>query len=65
MIITYKKMSNCERTKCAACEFGKGHRQPNKLKKMKNNPIKEKDLKKDHILPGNNVNRSLYIAGSK
>ena len=41
--------------KCAACEFGKGHRQPNKVNTIKNNPMKEQELKKDHLLPGQMV----------
>ena len=54
-------MANCERTKCAACDFGKDHLRPNKVNKIKNNPIKEKELKKDHMLPGQMVSADHYI----
>ena len=48
-------VANCERPKCAACEFGNGHRQPNKVNTIKKNPMKEQELKKDHLLPGHMV----------
>ena len=35
-----KVMANCESTKCSACEFGKGHRQPNKVNTINNNTMK-------------------------
>ena len=44
-----KAVVNCERPTCAACEFGKGHCRPNKVNKTKKNPMKERDLKKDHL----------------
>ena len=47
-----KAVANCERPKCAACEFVKGHRRPNKVNTIKKNPMKEQDLEKDHLLPG-------------
>ena len=47
-----KALANFETTKCSACDFGKGHLRPNKGNKIKNNPIKEQELKKDHLLPG-------------
>ena len=55
-------MANCERPKCAACEFGKFHRQPNKVNTIKNNPMKDQDLKKDHLLPGQMVSADHYIS---
>ena len=48
----YKAGANCERPKCSACEFVKGHHRTNKVNKIKKNPIKEQDLKKDNIMPG-------------
>ena len=33
-----KAVANCERHKCSACEFGKGHFRPNKVNTIKNNP---------------------------
>ena len=47
-----KVVANCENTKCTACEFGKGHCRPNKVNKIKNNPMNEQELKNDHLLPG-------------
>ena len=54
-------VANCESTKCAACEFGKGHCRPNKINTIKKNPMKDQDLKKDHLLPGNMVSTDHYI----
>ena len=47
-----KEVANCERYKCSALYFGKGHFQPNKVNTIKKNHIKEQELKKDHLLPG-------------
>ena len=57
-------MANCERPKCATCEFGKGHRQPNKINTIKKNPMKEQDIKKDRLLPGQMVSADHYISRS-
>ena len=56
-----KAVTNCESPKCAACEFGKGHRRSNKVKTTKNNPMKEKYIKKDLLLPGQMVYVDHYI----
>ena len=56
-----KAVANCNITKCAACEFGKGHRQYNKVNTIKENPMKEKYLKKYHPLSGQMVSVDHYI----
>ena len=58
----YKAVAKCERPKCAACEFGKGHFRPNKINTIKKNPMKEQELKKDHLLPGQMVSADHYIS---
>ena len=62
MQVNSKGVANFERPKCAACEFGKGYRRPNKINTIKNNPMKEKVLKKDHLLPGQMVSADHYIS---
>ena len=58
----YKAVSNCERPKCSACEFGKGHRLTNKINTINNNPMKEQELKKDHLMTGQMVSAYHYIS---
>ena len=57
-----KAVANFERPKCAACGFGKGHFRSNKVNTIKNNNMKEQDLKKYHILPGQMVSTYHYIS---
>ena len=57
-----KAVANCERPKYATCEFGKGHRRPNKVNKNKKNPMKEQELRKGHLLPGYMVSADYYIS---
>ena len=57
-----KAVANCERTKCDACEFGKGHCRPSKVNTINKNPTKEQDIKKDNLLPGQVVYADHYIS---
>ena len=63
--VNYKEVANFERPKCSACEFGNGHRRPNKVNKTKKNPMKEKELKKDHLLPGQMVYEDHYVSQAR
>ena len=56
-----KAVANCERPKFAACEFGNGNRQHNKVNTIKKNHMQEQELKKDHLLPGQMVYADNYI----
>ena len=56
-----RQMANCERHRCPACEFGKGHLQVDKNRTENNNPMKEKYLKTDHNIPGHMVSSDNYI----
>ena len=58
---SYKAVANSERTKCVACEFGNFHCRSNKVNKIKNNPLKYQELKKDDLLPGQMVSVDHYI----
>ena len=62
MQVNSKVVAKCEGPKCDACDFGKGHGQPNKVNKIKKNPMKEQELKKDHLLPGQMVSADHYIS---
>ena len=57
-----KAVTNCKRPKCAVCEFGKVHFLPNKINTIKKNPMKEQELKKDHLLPGQMLSVDHYIS---
>ena len=62
MQVKTKAVTNHESTKCDTCEFGKGNFQTNKVKKIKKNPMKDKELNKDHIMPGHMVYVDHYIS---
>ena len=57
-----KAVANFERPKCAACEFGKVHLRLNKVNTIKKNPMKEKELNKDYLLPVHMVSADHYIS---
>ena len=59
-----KAVANFKSPKCAACDFGKGHRQPNKVNTTNKNTMNEQELKKDHLLPGKMVSTDHYILRS-
>ena len=57
-----KAVANCERPKCASCEFGQVNCRPNKVNKINNNPINKQELKKGHLLPGQMLSADQYIS---
>ena len=61
MQVNSRAVVKCESTNCAAYEFGKFHCLSNKVNTIKNNPMKEHDLKKDNLLPGQIVSADHYI----
>ena len=56
-----KAAANFENLKFAACEFGNSHRRSNEVNTINNNPMKDQELKKYHILPGQMVPTYQYI----
>ena len=60
--VNTKEVTNYESPKCAACEFGKDNIQPDKTNKTNKNPMKDKDLNKDHLLPINMLSADHYIS---
>ena len=62
MQVISKAVDNCERPKCDACDFGKGNRRPNKVNTIKNDPMKEQELKKYHLQPGQILSIYHYIS---
>ena len=57
-----KAVEKCERPKCSAFKFGKGNHLPNRVNKIKINPMKEQDLKRYFLMPGNMVSTYHYIS---
>ena len=58
----YKAVANCESPKCSDCEFRKGNRRPNKIYTIKKNPMKEQELKIDHLQSVHMVSADHYIS---
>ena len=50
-----KALANYESPNWTACEFLKGHHQPDKVNTTKKNLMKEQDLKKEHLLTEHTV----------
>ena len=61
MQVNSKEVANFESPKCAACEFVKGRCPTSKVITIKKNPMKEQELKNDHLLPGHMVTADQYI----
>ena len=59
--VNTKAVENCKRPKFDTCEFVKGHRQTNKIKTTKKNHMKEKYIKKEHLIPGHMLSVDSYI----
>ena len=57
-----KAVAEFERSKCAACEFAVVHLQTNKVNTIKNNPMEEQELKKDHLWSGQMLSEDHYIS---
>ena len=57
-----KAVYNCEHIKCAACEFGKDHYQPDKRQKTKKNPMKNQYSKKHNPMHRQTVFVDKYIS---
>ena len=55
-------VANCERPRCAACDFGKFRHQLDTVKTIKKNNMKDKYLKKDHLQPGNMMSAVHHIS---
>ena len=62
MQLNSKAVENCEIPKCSACDFAKGSIRSNKVNTINNNPMKEQELKKDNLLPGQMVFADHYIS---
>ena len=59
--VNHKSLANREMPRCTDCDFVKGNSRTNKVNRIKNNPMKEQDIKKDHLLPGHMVSSDNYI----
>jgi len=55
-----KGVANCERPKCAACEYGKATKRPTATGTNIPNPDKEMNLKQNHLQPGQCVSVDHY-----
>ena len=50
--LNIKAVTNYELPKCSYCEFWNGCHWTNQIKMIKKNPMKDQNLKKDHLLNG-------------
>ena len=49
--INYKAVANFERPNYSDCDFETFHRQPNEINMIKSNPINEKGVDMDNLMP--------------
>ena len=50
-----KMVANCDKVLCSACQFGKASRRPAGTSKQIKDPLKEMELKKNDLTPGQRV----------
>ena len=62
MQVNSKTVANFERPKCSAYDSGKVHCQTDKVKTTNNNPMKDQDIMRDNLLPGQMVSTDHSIS---
>ena len=59
--VSPKEVVNCKRMNFFVYGFENENSQPKNIKTIKKNPVKEKDIKKGHNIPGQVVSADHYI----